>query len=176
MTKVTITQKNAALSQLRKDIFQGANKEKAILLEKQTNCMQYLIARNQIQVPANGVTTSLSIVIGNDADFELKKLLASYTIPTNVLSPYANRPSIQIRITDKASGKLLTDGFVDLNLIATPGYFGNTLFFPYKFSHFFRRSQTVLIELQNLDTNNGAYTAPAQSVSLCLDGLKWFTA
>jgi hypothetical protein len=164
-----------SLADLRGNVFAKANAHKDSLIATQENCMQFIIPRD-IQVPPNGVTTSLSIVVGADADFEMRKLTASFSVPTNPASPMVNRPTIKVRITDKASGKLLTDGFVDLNLIASPGFEGNPLYFPYKFAHYFRRSQTILIELQNIDSDASGYSAPAQRVRLALDGMKWFKA
>jgi hypothetical protein len=149
--------------------------ERDAIIADQANAYQFIYPRTNINVPAGGQTVQVPIVIGADADFLIRRILMSFTLPEEKI------PSVKVMITDKGRGVKLTDDFVDVHLISTPGYLdaylpfvgatekvanSPSLYIPYKFTYFMRRTATLLLEFQNSDSNNDCI------VNIAFDGTK----
>ena len=80
---------------------------------------------------------------------------------------------LSIRITEEGSGRVLTDGFVALELMAAPGY-GTFLKEPFPFRYAFRKEGKLRIEIVNRDIAvlDGGVDA-FHEVSFCLFGKKF---
>lgn len=149
--------------------------ERESIIADQVNAYQFIYPRTNINVPAGGQTVQVPIVIGADADFLIRRMLLSFTLPTN------KTPSVKVQITDKGRGIKLTDDFVNVHLIATPGYLDSylpfegatervanspSLYIPYKLTYFMRRTATLLLEFQNSDSTDDCV------VNIAFDGTK----
>lgn len=114
------------------------------------------LATSQIAVAA-GKTESLEINVGNDGDFH-SETLTGKIIPTNSTTT----TGLLVQIFDNNSE--LTDGFIPLENILSPGY-GAQVFFPHKLEHIFERNAKIRFNVQNI-------SAESQSVSFVLSGEK----
>lgn len=106
---------------------------------------------------AAGKTESLEINVSNDGDF-FSETLTGKIIPTNA----ATNTGLLVQIFDDNSE--LTDGYIPLENILSPGY-GSQLFFPHKLEHIFERNSKIRFNVQNI-------SAESQSVSFVLSGEK----
>ncbi len=106
---------------------------------------------------AAGKTESLEINVSNDGDF-FSETLTGKIIPTNA----ATDTGLLVQIFDDNSE--LTDGYIPLENILSPGY-GSQLFFPHKLEHIFERNSKIRFNVQNI-------SAESQSVSFVLSGEK----
>jgi len=106
---------------------------------------------------AAGKTEPLEINVSNDGDFH-SETLTGKMIPTNA----ATVTGLLVQIFDNNSE--LTDGFMPLENILSPGY-GSQVFFPHKLEHIFERNAKIRFNVQNI-------SAETQSVSFTLSGEK----
>jgi hypothetical protein len=162
---------------------------RAIELDQQ-NAFQFHIPR-QVTVPAGSTIVSLPITIGADGDFLMEKVMISFTLSQSATdasgtapNPYYKKPSLTLKVTDKGRGNLLTDSFVPVELIATPGIIDSTqvtptsgtaytlqnsnqLIYPFKWKYYFKATSTILIEILNLAPALPS-TAPIPTANDCV--------
>ena len=155
-------------------------------IAQQKEVMRHLFPTQKINIPAasgnNPGTADYQLVVGSDADFHILGITGSYgflypkdpTSPESQTNPVVAHPAPQdgavdvgIRITDASSGKLITDGFVGLDLFLSPGAVGNTLEMIYEMDHIVTRAKNLRLELVNYDTD------PA-IVNIVFHGRKYF--
>ncbi len=131
-----------------------------------------------VAVPNNG-QRAFQIVVDADADFYAERLTGSALGPTdqngvrlagqqaaaqnpNVPAQPTNFPYIgtttgyadrglTVKITDGGSRVTLTDGFVPLELIFTPGYDIGTFHIPFPFKYLIRRTAKLVMTFANRD-------------------------
>jgi len=153
--------------------FQGA--AKAVQIEAQDlrdkQAVKYNFTYPQTVVVPNNGQRSFQIVVDADADFYAERLTGSALGPcdTNGLRltsqptnfPYlgttvgfADR-GLMVNIKDGGSRVDLTDGFVPLELIFTPGYDVGTFYIPFPFRYFVRRNAKLVFTFLNRDTKVG---------------------
>lgn len=133
---------------------------------------------NAIAVPNNG-QRSFQIVVDADADFYAERLTGSALGPTDkagvrlagqqasgdnpnvpaqptnfplvgTTTGYADR-GLMVEIKDGGSRINLTDGFVPLEIIFTPGYDIGTFHIPFPFKYYIRRSAKLVFNFSNRD-------------------------
>lgn len=107
-------------------------------------------------IPA-GTTQMLSFDITQEAAFYSDEMTASI-FPTNA----ATRTGLLVQIFDNNTE--LTDGYIPMENISTPGY-GVQLFYPHKFKHIFERNNKVRLNVQNISIED-------QEVSITFSGEK----
>lgn len=134
---------------------------------------------------ANNTTLPAILTIDEDADFMCEKITGSAYGPTDVngvrqtasatIFPlagttlgYADR-GLTVKVTDTGAGRVLTNGFVPLETILTPGY-GVAMFTPFLFKYFVRRNSKLQFDLRNRDTTAGGLY---HFVSIVLQGNKF---
>lgn len=151
-----------------------------------------------VVVPNNG-QRSFQIVVDADADFYAERITGSALGPCNANGlrqvgqatdfPYlgttvgfADR-GLMVNIKDGGSRLDLTDGFVPLELIFTPGYDVGTFYIPFPFKYFVRRNAKLVFTFINRDTRVAAAIAPLNAgdtmyhfVSAALNGSKYLVS
>jgi hypothetical protein len=165
--------------------------EKAITMEAQDHRDKQAYRYNftfpqSVAVPNNG-QRSFQIVVDADADFYCERLTGSCLGPTNATGvrqtasatvfPYpgvagvgfADR-GLMVQIKDGGSRIDLTDGFVPVELIFTPGYDIGTFHIPYPFKYYIRRTAKLVFNFINRDTTAGGLF---HFVSASLNGYKY---
>lgn len=138
-----------------------------------------------LNVPvANNTTLPALLTIEEDADFLVHAITGSALGPTDVngarLSTitttfplagttvgFADR-GLMAKITDTGAGRSLTNSFVPLETILSPGY-GLAMDTPYAFKYLIKRNSKMQFDLRNRDTVAGSY----HYVSICLHGTKY---
>lgn len=135
----------------------------------------------------DNTTASIILTIEQDADFYIEKITGSAYGPVDATTGipsgadtsfdmpgtaggYAAR-GLQVRITDTGAGRELTNGFVPLEIILTPGY-DLGFITPYRVNYMAKRNSKLRFDFRNRDTN-GAGTAH-QQVDLALNGYKYY--
>lgn len=135
-----------------------------------------------IIAPASTQPVFLTITQGED--FMIEKITGSVFGPTTSLgvpSPagatdfpmpgtttgFAGR-GLSVQIVDTGASRDLTNGFIPLETMLTPGY-GVQLFQPYTLKYFARRNSRLRFDFRNQDTQANAY----QSVTIVLNGFKY---
>lgn len=138
-----------------------------------------------LNVPVQNNTTLPAILtVEEDADFLCERITGSAYGPTDVngarstasatIFPlagttvgYADR-GVMTQIKDTGAGRLLSNGFVPLETILSPGY-GLSLSSPYPFKYMFKRNSKIQFDLRNRDTTANLY----HFVSICFHGTKY---
>ena len=128
-------------------------------------------------------TTPQNLTITQDADFLIEKITGrafgpvdTDGIPTqsNTDFPlpgiatgqgFAGR-GLTLRVTDQGSARDLTNGFVPVELLLTPGY-GIQFYIPYPIKYFLRRNSTLQFDFRNQDTQ------ARHSITIALNGYKY---
>jgi hypothetical protein len=138
-----------------------------------------------INVPvANNTTLPALLTIEEDADFLVHSITGSAYGPTDVngarqsstatIFPLAGTAAgfadrgLMTKITDTGSGRVLTNGWVPLETILTPGY-GLSLDTPYPFKYLIRRNSKIQFDLRNRDTTAAVF----HFCSIVLNGTKY---
>ena len=160
--------------------------EAAYFRRVQVNKYGFLYALN---VPvANNGTLAAVLTIEEDADFLVEKFTGSAYGPTDVngirqlasatdfdlagtAAGYADR-GLTVKMTDSGSGRVLSNGYVPVETILTPGY-GISLFTPFNFKYWIRKSSKILFDFRNRDTTAGGLY---HFCSLVLHGYKYVGA
>jgi len=173
--------------------FRGA--AKAVSIEAQDlrdkQAVKYNFTYPQSVVVPNNGQRAFQIVVDADADFYAERMTGSALGPCdsagirlvaeNTNFPYlgttvgfADR-GLMVQIKDGGSRVDLTDGYVPLELIFTPGYDVGTFNVPFPFKYFIRRNAKIVFNFLNRDTKttivgqNQMYHA----VSVALNGYKF---
>lgn len=157
--------------------------EAAHFREVQLNKYGFIYALN---VPvANNTTLPAILTIEEDADFLCEKITGSAYGPTDVngirqnagatdfdlagtTAGYADR-GLTMRITDSGTGRVLTNGFVPVETVLTPGY-GIALFTPFLYKYWVKRNSKLQFDLRNRDTTAGGLF---HFISIVLHGYKY---
>jgi hypothetical protein len=151
-----------------------------------------------VVVPNNG-QRAFQIVVDADADFYAERLTGSALGPCDanglrqVSQPtdfpylgttlgFADR-GLMVNVKDGGSRIDLTDGYVPLELIFTPGYDVGTFYIPFPFKYFIRRNAKLVFTFINRDTKVALAVAPLAAgatmyhfVSASLNGTKYLVA
>lgn len=133
-----------------------------------------------------GATTPFVLTIEQDADFLIERITGSMLGPVDITTglyddagltdfpqpgttggapTFAGR-GLTSQITDQGAGRDLTNGFVPLENLLSPGY-GVNLFLPYPFKYFARRNSNIRFDFRNRDTQ------ARQSVDISILGYKF---
>jgi hypothetical protein len=173
------------------------NAEKVIQIEAQDHRDKQAYRYNftfpqSVAVPNNG-QRALQIVVDADADFYAERLTGSALGPTTqagvrlvaqntdfryigTTTGFADR-GLMVNIKDGGSRIDLTDGFVPLELIFTPGYDVGTFYIPFPFKYYVRRNAKLVFTFLNRDTQVGIAPIAGQTlfhfVSVALNGFKY---
>lgn len=141
-----------------------------------------------LNVPvANNTSLPASLTIEEDADFLVHSITGSAYGPTDVngarqtsvatIFPlagttvgYADR-GVMARITDAGAGRILTNSFVPIETILTPGY-GISMDQPFPYKYLIKRNSKIQFDLRNRDTTAGGYY---HFVSIALHGTKYLS-
>jgi hypothetical protein len=136
----------------------------------------------------NGGKEPVTLNILDDADFVVQKITISAYGPTNsngvrqvnaatnfpmagTLTGFADR-GLQLKVTDKGSGRDLTNGYVNLELFGSPGY-GVQLHMPFPYNTtFYARSQLVF-DFNNRDSATIEGGTLYHFASIALTGYKY---
>lgn len=155
--------------------------------------------------PSKGDSGQLKVLIQQDGEFEINQVAINVRGPVDIngkairtlastlpqLRQTAFPSGLQsasgfdlaaggllVQITESSSSLRLTDGFVDVATIASPGYIASCLA-PLRLKHTIRRNTTLLFEFRNRDdarlddTDNSAASDLFHEVSVCLIGKKF---
>lgn len=145
-------------------------------ISQQRETMRYIYPTQKILVPAasgnNPGSADYQLVIGADADFHILGVTGSYGFlygspETSHATPQDGAEDVAIRMTDAATGRLLTEGYVDLELFLSPGAVGNPLRMIYEMDHIVTRSKHIRLEFLNYDTDKC-------QVQMAFHGRKYF--
>lgn len=136
-------------------------------------------------IPAN-TTAPLILAIEQDADFCIEKITGSVYGPVALVTGIPSGGAtdfdmpgtstgfacrgLTVKITDTGAGRELTNGFVPVENILTPGY-GDQFYQPYRLNYMVKRSSKLRFDFRNRDTRVGAH----QQVDVCLNGYKYGT-
>ena len=145
-------------------------RDRKIAQQKET--MRYIYPTQKIVVAAatgnNPGSSDYQLVIGADADFHILGVTGSYGFlyaknpaepvsSTNPIiahsAPQDGAEDVAVRMTDAATGRLLTEGYVDLELFMSPGAAGNPLRLIYEMDHIITRSKHIRLEFLNYDSD-----------------------
>lgn len=104
-----------------------------------------IIALPLITIAPGGVSvTPVSINLPSDGYFELLAVTGAFTVPVG------ETPQCAVRFSDSSgNGNDLTEGFVDLDLILSPGPAGEPLRTFYKFNYIFQPNSTLRADFIN---------------------------
>ena len=142
-----------------------------------------------LNVPvANNTTLPALLTIEEDADFLVHSITGSAYGPTDVngarlstiatIFPLAGTTvgfadrGLMTKVTDTGAGRVLTNGWVPLETILTPGY-GLGLDTPYPFKYLIRRNSKIQFDLRNRDTTALGGTTYYHFTSIVLNGTKY---
>lgn len=132
----------------------------------------------------NNTTVPGLLTIEEDADFLVHSITGSAYGPCDVNGVreaavatefpqagttvgFADR-GLMTKITDTGSGRVLTNGWVPLECILTPGY-GLSLMQPFPYKYLIRKNSKIQFDLRNRDTTAGYY----HFCSIVLNGTKY---
>ena len=134
-------------------------------------------------IVAASTTSPENLTITQDADFQFEKITGRAYGPcddngiptqTNTDFPmpgiaagqgFAGR-GLQMAITDQGAARPLTDGFIPVELMLTPGY-GIQMFLPYPVKYFARRNSVIQFDFRNQDTQ------AQQAIDIAINGYKF---
>ena len=133
---------------------------------------------------AANTTAPIILTIEQDADFYIEKFTGSVYGPVALVTGipgggatdfdmpgtaagYAGR-GMQVQITDTGAGRELTNGFVPVETILTPGY-AIGFFQPYRANYMAKRNSKIRFDFRNRDTQADAN----QQVDITLNGYKY---
>jgi len=138
-----------------------------------------------------GITGSLTTVLGANVagiftltieqgtDFKSDAMLISAfsvdavnatSFPTPGAATFACR-GLQMRITDAGAGRELTNNFLPLELIATPGY-GVSLIKEFAWKYLFKRTSVIRFDVR---TNDVASSGRVHNFAIAFRGMKIYT-
>lgn len=134
-------------------------------------------------IPVN-TTAPIILTIEQDADFFIEKITGAVYGPVALVTGipgggatdfdmpgtaagFAGR-GLQVQITDTGAGRELTNGFVPVETILTPGY-DLGFFQPYRVNYFARRNSKIRFDFRNRDTQTNAN----HQVDIALNGYKY---
>ena len=134
-------------------------------------------------IPAN-TTNPIILTIEQDADFFIEKITGTAYGPVALVTGipgggatdfdmpgtaagFAAR-GLQVQITDTGAGRELTNGFVPLEVILTPGY-DLGFFQPYRVNYMAKRNSKLRFDFRNRDTQTNAN----HQVDIALNGYKY---
>jgi len=145
-------------------------RDRKIAQQKET--ARHIYPTQKITIPAatggNAGSADYQLVIGADADFHILAITGSYGFsylkdptqpegPTNPViahpTPQDGAEDVAVRITDASTGRLLTEGYVDLELFLSPGAVGNPLRMLYEMDHIVTRAKHLRLEFLNYDSD-----------------------
>jgi hypothetical protein len=129
-------------------------------------------------------TAPIILAIEQDADFFIEKITGSVYGPVNAVTGvptggatdfdmpgtvagFAAR-GLQVQITDTGAGRELTNGFIPLETLLTPGY-GIELFQPYRINYMAKRNSKIRFDFRNRDSQANAN----HQVDITLNGYKY---
>lgn len=132
---------------------------------------------------AAAATTPFVLTIDQDADYMMEKWTGSAAGPVNAngIPQVANtdfpQPGIgagagfagrglTVRLTDTGAGRDLSNGFVPVENILSPGY-GVQLFLPYPVRYFAKRNSKIKFDFRNRDTQG------RHSIDIAIGGYKY---
>lgn len=135
-------------------------------------------------VVANGTTTPVFLTITQDADFMIEKITGSAFGPTDsngtpqiadatdfdmpgTTAGFAGR-GLSMQITDTGAARDLTNGFIPVECLLTPGY-GIELYLPYTLRYFVRRNSRLRFDFRNQDTAAELF----HQITVVLNGFKY---
>lgn len=144
-----------------------------------------------VTVPNNGNRLA-TIIVDQDADFFAKQLTGKVIGPTDsngarLVNQPTNFPmpgtlmgwadsGVQVKIFDGGSGYDLTDGFVNVETIFTPGY-GVQFHIPFAWPYYIRRNSKLNWEFANRDASVGIAPIAGATlyhfVGVALNGYKY---
>lgn len=135
-------------------------------------------------IVANGTTAPTFLTITQDADFMIEKITGSAFGPVDsagvpqiagatdfdmpgTTAGFAGR-GLSMQITDTGAARDLTNGFIPVETMLTPGY-GIQLYLPYTIRYFARRNSRLRFDFRNQDTAVGLF----HSITIALNGFKY---
>lgn len=171
---------------------------------------RYKFAYPQVVAVPNNGQRQAQVVVDEDADFYAERLTGSCLGPTDQngvrlagQQPAAQNPNVppqptnfpfigttngfadrglMVRIFEGGSTLMLTDGYVPVELIFTPGYDPGTFHIPYPFKYYIKRNSKIVFDFINRDQTVpvavAGYTTPSilyHFAGLSLDGYKYLT-
>jgi len=133
---------------------------------------------------ANAQTQPTFLTITQDADFMIEKITGSVFGPVNdqgvpqiagatdfpmpgTTTGFAGR-GLSMKITDTGAARDLTNGFIPVETMLTPGY-GIELYLPYTIRYFARRNSRLRFDFRNQDTAASLF----HSITIALNGFKY---
>lgn len=129
------------------------NPQPSSILELQMQQKQksfYAIPIPMTIVPANSVVTSVVIIMPSDSWFRLENITGSFTAPSGEV------PNSAMSLQDLGSGNAITEGYIELSNILSPGLViaGATSPFvrPFMLSRTFEKSAQLRIDFLNRST------------------------
>lgn len=157
--------------------------------QKQLSRYAYLYTLNV--VVANNTTFPAVLPIEQDADFLITSItgsaygpcdingvrslnastdfpLAGTASPSGATLPAVADRGLMIQITDTGAGRTLTNGFIPVECLLSPGY-GVARSIPQPFEYFVLRNSKLAFDIRNRDTQSGLY----HSVSISIYGFKY---
>lgn len=134
-------------------------------------------------IVAASTTAPQNLTITQDADFQWEKITGRAFGPVDdngipqqsntdfpmpgiaIGQGFAGR-GLQMQITDQGAARPLTDGFIPVELLLTPGY-GVQMFLPYPIKYFSRRNSVLQFDFRNQDTQ------AQQAIDIAINGYKF---
>jgi hypothetical protein len=125
-------------------------------------------------------TLPFNLLIESGSDFQCLMMTASafsydavnatiFPVPNSLGIVTSAGDGLSVQITDTASGRQLTNGFVSIRNIGTPGY-GVNMVKPLPFRYHFKANSILRFDVRSRETN----AARSQSFEFALIGLKTF--
>jgi hypothetical protein len=141
----------------------------------------------------NNDSKTVSLQIEQDADFFIQNITGSIIAPADVnglrlpaqtsdfplagavnaagaLIGFADH-GLSVKITDTGAGRTLTNGYIPLELILTPGY-REQFDKPYEFKYYADRNSKLKFEFMNRDTKANVGVQAYHYVTIALKGYK----
>lgn len=166
-------------------MFSAMEKEQQALRDAQIVKYAYTFPIN-VAVPNNGEQSG-KLVLDTDADFYAQCMTGKVIAPADsdgvrqdgedtdfpmagTIVGFADS-GLQVEIKDKGSGRDLTDDFVNVETILTPGY-GFQMYIPFSWKYYARRKATIAYQFANRDTATGEVDL-YHYVALTIHGFKY---
>ena len=164
-------------------VFQSVEQEAKHWRETQEVKYNYTYAVSEVIDEAS--TEPMYLTIEDDADFLVERVTGSCYGPTDadgiptvaltdfpmpgiaVGAGFAGR-GLSIRIEDVGAGRMLTNGFVPVELLLTPGY-DISFHLPYPIKYFLKKRSSIQIDVRNRDTQVDA----RHQIDIAFNGFKY---
>jgi len=164
-------------------VFQSVEQEAKHWRETQEVKFNYTYAVSGIIDEA--ATEPLYLTIEDDADFLIERITGSCYGPTDadgipqvaltdfpmpgiaVGAGFAGR-GLTMMITDVGAGRPLTNGFVPVELLLTPGY-DISFHLPYPVKYYLKKRSSIQFDVRNRDTQTNA----RHQIDIALNGTKY---